>query len=474
MSEAMLKYNFEGLMASAIFGEHGLERAQLDERAPALEEARAAILSAHERGDLGFLDLVDAREELAAIQAVANARRSSGRFTQQIVIGIGGSSLGALAILESVADDSALAEDGLETYFSENIDPNGFARLLAKLDLEKTLVVVITKSGTTIETMSKFWILYDRMVEALGEERAGEHVIAITDPVKGSLRPMAERFGFETFPVPPEVGGRFSVLTSVGLLPLALAGYDIEGLLDGAREVRDRFISEAVSENAPMQAALHQILLAERGVKQVVMMSYCDRLLPMVDWFRQLWAESLGKRYDRHGKEVFTGITPLKALGVIDQHSQVQLYAEGPHDKHICFLEVERIGPALEVPAREGFPDALGHLVGKTLGELLEAELEGTKLALRDAKRPTSSWRMGSASPEEIGAFVLSWEISTAVAGELLDIDAFDQPGVELGKKIAHGLLGRDDLVELAASYTSQVGTNADAAKLGLSVLGEG
>jgi glucose-6-phosphate isomerase len=137
-------------------------------------------------------------------------------------------------------------------------------------------------------------------------------------------------------------------------------------------------------------------------------------------------------------------------------------------------LEVERIGPALEVPAREGFPDALGHLVGKTLGELLEAELEGTKLALRDAKRPTSSWRMGSASPEEIGAFVLSWEISTAVAGELLDIDAFDQPGVELGKKIAHGLLGRDDLVELAASYTSQVGTNADAAKLGLSVLGEG
>ena len=470
MGEATLKYNFEGLMASAIFGEHGLERAELDEREAALEDARAAILAAHDRGDLGFLDLVD--QDLAAIEAVASARRSSGKFTQQVVIGIGGSSLGALAILESVADRSELRDDGLETFFSENIDPNGFGRLLGKLDLEKTLVVVITKSGTTIETMSKFWILYDRMVEALGFERAGEHVIAITDPEKGSLRPMAKRFGFEAFPVPPEVGGRFSVLTSVGLLPLAIAGFDIVGLLEGARVVRDRFVEERATENAPMQAALHQILLAERGVRQVVMMSYCDRLLPMVDWFRQLWAESLGKRFDRHGQEVFTGITPLKALGVIDQHSQVQLYAEGPHDKHICFLEVEHIGPELRVPERDGFPAALGHLVGKTLGDLLEAELEGTKLALRDAKRPTSSWRMGSACAQEIGAFVLSWEISTAVAGELLDIDAFDQPGVELGKKIAHGLLGRQDLVELAASYTSQVGVDEESSKLGLSVLG--
>lgn len=460
MGESKLQYGFEGLMSDAIFGEHGLERADIDARRGALESARSAVLGAHERGDLGFLDLVD--QDLGPIMAVARERLESGDYTQQVVIGIGGSSLGALAILETAADRSALAEGGLETFFSENIDPHGFAKLLARLDLAKTLVVVITKSGTTIETMSKFWILYDRMVEALGEEQAGSQIIAITDPVKGSLRPMAERFGFSTFPVPPEVGGRFSVLTAVGLLPLALAGFDIASLLDGARAVRDRFIEEDAGANAPMQAALHQIMLAERGVAQVVMMSYCDRLLPMVDWFRQLWAESLGKRFDRQGQEVFTGITPLKALGVIDQHSQVQLYAEGPHDKHICFLEVDEIGPPLTVPARDGFPDALGHLVGKSLGELLEAELEGTKLALRDANRPTSTWRMGSASAQEIGAFVLSWEISTAIAGELLDINAFDQPGVELGKKIAHGLLGREDLVELAASYTSKAGGDGE------------
>ena len=244
------------------------------------------------------------------------------------------------------------------------------------------------------------------------------------------------------------------MLTSVGLVPLVLAGFDVEGLLEGGRAARDHFLASPVGSNSCALMAAHQVALMRAGISQVVMMAYCDRVLPLVDWFRQLWAESLGKRVDRQGRVVHTGITPIKALGVIDQHSQVQLYAQGPNDKHICFLEVEQVGPPLRVPAREGFPEALGHLVGKTLDELLEAELQGTRSALQAAGRPVSRFRMRSGSAFEVGGFMMGWELATAVAGELLDIDAFDQPGVELGKKIAHGLLGRADLRELAASYT--------------------
>jgi glucose-6-phosphate isomerase len=368
------------------------------------------------------------------------AESEEDRWTDQVVLGIGGSSLGARAVLE--ASRGTMFLDGLRTHFSENVDPVSFLHLLDQLDLSTTRLVLISKSGNTIETMAKFWILYDRLIEQVGEEQAAHHVVAITDPARGALRPMVEQRGWTSFEVPPNVGGRFSVLTAVGLVPLALAGYPIDRLLAGARAARDRALSDEVGQNACLQAAAHQILLARRGVNQCVMMAYSDQLLCMVDWFRQLWAESLGKAVDRAGQQVNTGITPISALGVIDQHSQVQLYMEGPADKHVTFLEVTRFGRDVSVPLREGFAPGLEHLQGKTLGELLEAELVGTRRALEQAGRLTSRWVMSGLEPEAMGAFLMSWQIITAIAGELLNINAFDQPGVELGKKIAHGLLG--------------------------------
>ena len=428
-----------------------------------LEHAKKTVLAAHERGDLGFLTCFeDGLDEMRSLTEEILAEE--GRFTHQLILGIGGSSLGALAILATRAEVRA-PHGYLETHFSENMDPRSFKRLLDALPLEKTLVIVISKSGTTIETMSKFWIVHELLVERVGLEEAASQIVAITDPQSGSLRRLVNERGFKSFGVPPEVGGRFSVLTPVGLLPLLLAGYDVDGLIAGASAMARHIESTAdITRDITAQAAADQIeLLLTHDIDEVVLMPYCDDLLPLADWFRQLWAESLGKRFDREGKEVFTGITPLKALGVIDQHSQVQLYMEGPVNKHIMFLEVEAFEQDFIIPEREGFPEALHHLRGKSMAQILRAELEGTQAALTGAGRPTSRWVMERLDAPGVGAFILCWEMITALAGELLDIDAYDQPGVELGKKIAHGLLGHqahrklsDEMAPAQQGETSQ------------------
>lgn len=436
-----LRYDASGLELSAGAGARGVsgeDRARLRSR---LTRAHQQVRAAHERGELGFFDC-PARNTRELLEWAAQKRACGLR--EQVVIGIGGSSLGARALYESmdVLPDGSDGS-GLRTHFLENIDPVGAARLFDALDVAKTVFVVITKSGSTVETMSNFWIAWDQVVEAVGEERAPEHFVAITGADNQGLRQMAEAMGFETFNVPENVGGRFSVLTSVGLVPLALAGYDITALLDGAQTARECAALADYEQNILLQASADIFALYERGVDQIVMMSYSEQLLALADWFRQLWAESLGKARDRAGNQVHVGMTPIKALGVIDQHSQAQLYMEGPNDKLVTFLEVSEFGRDLSVPERPGLPPSLAHLAGKRLSEIFAAELQGTRRALQAAGRPTTTWRFDSVQPADLGNFIFAWEFITAIMGELLDINAFDQPGVELGKKFAHGLLGR-------------------------------
>lgn len=439
---AGLKYDGNGVNSSTI-GTAGITPAERDGLSATLDEARQAMKAAWDNGELGFLGCADADAE--PYLKYARELRESGRFTHQVVIGIGGSSLGARAVLASSTEPL----DGLKTHFSENMDPVGFLRLIERLDLQRTMFVVISKSGTTIETMSKFAWAWSRMQELVGEQ-ASDHFVAITDPARGELGPIAKRHGFPTFPVPPNVGGRFSVLTAVGLLPLAVAGYPIERLLAGSRAARTRAMEDPVAENAQLQAAADHFLLMDHGISQTVMMVYSDVLYPLADWFCQLWGESLGKARRRDGELVETGLTPVRALGVVDQHSQIQLYAEGPRDKHVVFVETQQFAEDLTIPA-DALPDGLSHLGGKSMSEILGAELRGTRAALRHAGRPTSTWSFEVIEPEAIGGFIMAWEFITAVMGELLDVNAFDQPGVELGKKIAHGLLGRDGFDEFAA-----------------------
>lgn len=428
----MLSFN-----ATDLYGDNLIPEDQApsgdDER---IREAVEDLFGRFESGEVGFDRAPDT--DPAPIEAWAAERRKE-QWTAQLVIGIGGSSLGARAVLHSALPRQ---RRGLDTYFADNLDPESVDRLFNYLDPETTLVVVVTKSGTTIETMSQFWTARKWLRDAVGEERASRQIVAVTDPEGGELRRLVEQHGWYEFSIPRNVGGRFSVLTPVGLVPLALAGYPIETLLEGAREARDRNDTiEAAAERWGVVAAQH-LQLGDRGFDQLVMMTYADRLRGMVDWFRQLWAESLGKARTREGDEIHAGTTPVKAVGVIDQHSQIQLYREGPNDKHVSFLEVEQFERERTVPDSPRLPEALEHLSGQNISSIFSAELDGTRAALKEAGRPISTWTFDAVTPRTVGAFLYSWQMITAVASELLGINAFDQPGVELGKQIAHGLLG--------------------------------
>ncbi|MFW6054218.1 MAG: glucose-6-phosphate isomerase, partial [Persicimonas sp.] len=258
-----LSYDASGLQPSIAGEERGVsdeDRAQLAER---LATALKDVMAANRRGELGFIDCPDI--DPGPIVEWAEQKRA-GDFTDQVVIGIGGSSLGARAIYESMSGSAGRGQDGLRTHFAENVDPVGVANLFDSLDLTKTLFVVVTKSGSTIETMTKFWYAFDRLVDEVGPEQASEHFVAITGPDNAGLRAMVDEYGFDSFAVPPNVGGRFSVLTAVGLVPLALAGYDIAALLGGAKKARENARGTEVAQNPLLRASADVYTLYERGV----------------------------------------------------------------------------------------------------------------------------------------------------------------------------------------------------------------
>mgnify|MGYP006281751001 CR=1 FL=1 len=439
---ASLTYDNHGLRRSTIGDDFGVSEEERESLAQRLGEAREAVADAHESGELGFLDLPDRATD--GIEAWASRKRE-GRWTDAVVIGIGGSSLGARAILDASRPEDL---DGLRVHVSENIDPESFGDLLDDIPLDSTLFVVVTKSGTTVETMGKFAIAFDRLENELGPGRASSQVVAVTSPDSGALRRLARKHGFETFDIPPNVGGRFSVLSPVGLVPLALAGFSIGDLIHGARDARDRLLEAPFEDNSVLQATADLHLLYQRGVTDLVMMAYSDRLGTLVDWFRQLWAESLGKARNRAGDRVHTGMTPIKAIGTIDQHSQAQLYMEGPASRVVVFLQAENFDRELTIPDTEGLPEELDHLTGHALGDVLNAALDGTQRALAQKGRPTAKWTFERIQPRSIGGFLIAWEAITALMGELWNINAYDQPGVELGKRIAHGILGDPENAE--------------------------
>ncbi|MDD5251027.1 MAG: glucose-6-phosphate isomerase [Patescibacteria group bacterium] len=416
-----------------------MPKADLIDLARRLEPVRAAVIKQWRSGQLGFMAIPERTADLKAVEAMA---KTVGReFKTLVVIGIGGSDLGARMLVKALKP----AGKGMEIRFiGANTDPDEMAALLRDLDWRKTAINVISKSGDTIEPMSAFVLLRDRLVKAVGVNRHARHVIATTDTEKGTLRKIADREGYRTLPVPADIGGRFSVLTPVGLFPAACAGIPVRRLVVGCRAVRDEFAAAKTMDNGPLMfAGLQHDGYVRRSQHITVLMPYGERLREFGSWFRQLWAESLGKRLDRHGKVVNHGFTPVAALGATDQHSQVQLYNEGPFDKTLTFIEVESPDADFRLP--NPYPDIEGtaYMAGHRLGEILHAERAATSLALTENGRPNGTVFVPRVSPEAVGALVNFFQIATAVAGELLDVNAYDQPGVEAGKKHMYKLLGR-------------------------------
>jgi glucose-6-phosphate isomerase len=445
----MLAFDYRNCLSEAV-KQHGVSP---DDLAGALrrypEVHKTVVLKARNPElPLGFIRLPFDREGLPDILALA--RRTRNRFDTFVVAGIGGSALGNLALQGALRDRywnlRSLKERGgrPRLFVLDNIDPESMKSFLETVDLRRTMINVISKAGTTAECLAVFFVIWQKLQKAVGAKKARSHVVLTTDKEKGFLRELAnEGFCEESFVIPRNVGGRFSVLSPVGLVSAACSGINVRALLDGAQEAAERFRvqDEAVSSEpspAYLFAALNW-LLYRQGKTMCVMMPYADALYGMADWFRQLWAESLGKEKDNAGNIVNVGPTPIKALGATDQHSQVQLYREGPNDKVVVFLSVEKYRAAVRIPPFKGH-----YLSGHTLNELIRAEERATRVALTRSQRPNMTIRFPRIDERSVGEFIFMMELATAYAGELFNINAFNQPGVELAKNYTYALLGRD------------------------------
>jgi glucose-6-phosphate isomerase len=414
----------------------------------AFARAHAAVESSRSAGLLGFLDLPYAVETVSQVKQLAEGFGQW--FEDVVVLGIGGSGLGAKALKDALLglfwnDLSAEARDHFpRLHVVDNPDPSTMRGLLARVDPGRTLFNVISKSGATAETMAQYLVVREAVEQAVGDARARGHFLFTTDPTQGVLRRIGEAEEIPMLPVPENVGGRFSVLSPVGLLPAAVCGIDVDALLAGAARVEERCRSDRLAENpAGVLATLLHHADSVRGRPIHVLMPYSDRLRSLALWFQQLWAESLGKARTLDGALRPTGPTPVPAIGATDQHSFLQLLMEGPHDKVVVFVEVEDHGPDAQIPSRHPEMPELSYLGGHTLGELINTERRATAEALRLERRPNATFRIPGLSAQAMGELLMLLQVATVYAGALYGVNPLDQPGVELSKRLTYGLMGR-------------------------------
>jgi len=451
----MIQVYWKNATSRIVGAPNGVRPLDLAQIEPRIQAAHRAVLAQIRADKLGYAKLPVRTDYRDQVQAVVDRYRDT--TTDVVVLGIGGSALGNIALHTALTPTTHNHRTGKRTgrakvWVLDNIDPPGVAdtlRMLARR-LQTTMFNVISKSGETAETAAQFMIVRDLLHRRAGADYA-RRIVATTDANKGTLHDIARREGYTMLPVPDDVGGRFSVLSPVGLLSAAMSGIDIDELLAGAAAMKQHVETAPWQQNpACILAAIHYLMDTAKGKPMHVMMPYSSRLYSLGDWYRQLWAESLGKRLSRGGQEVFVGPTPVKALGTTDQHSQVQLYREGPNDKFVVFLEV------LKHPRDARIPDVYGDVPGLTylrkarLSKLLNAEKLATEFALAQSQRPSVTIRFDAITPQTVGQFLYLYEFTTSLCGELYDINAYDQPAVELGKQATFALMRREGYHDLA------------------------
>ena len=442
-----MKFHYGRMLSDRLDGEHGIPRTRITELARRFGDVQAEVRRRRSQGEYGFYGLGDQPQAVQAIRRFAEGVGQA--FDHILVLGIGGSALGAKALLNALRRPAwnELDDEGREFFprltVLDNVDPTSVADALRRIDPRRVLVNVISKSGGTAETMAQYLVVRNWLEQALGPA-ATRHLVFTTDPVKGALREIAQRDGIAALEVPPDVGGRFSVLSPVGLLPAALVGIDIEALLGGARDALARAEHDDLRHNpAALYSALHWTADTTLGTRVHVLMPYTDRLREFAEWYRQLWAESLGKARDRRGQTVHLGPTPVGAVGATDQHSQVQLFMEGPFDKVITFVAVDHFAEDVAIPPGSSLPADLAYLPGHTLGGLLHAEYQATAAALARMGRMNCSLHLPALSAAVLGEVIMFFQLATGYAGVWYGIDPFDQPGVELGKRLTYAAMGR-------------------------------
>ncbi len=451
----MIQLYWKNATSKVVGARNGVSETDLENIAPEIEKAHQTVVQQCRSGKLGYSALPGRKQYRDSVMELVGRYR--GHTTDLVVLGIGGSALGNIALQAALNPSnynllSDTRRPGPRLFVLDNVDPALVEDTLKFIGrrMATTLINVISKSGETAETASQFMIFREAMRKKLGDG-FGKRIIATTDMEKGTLHDIAKADGYPMLEVPGDVGGRFSVLSPVGLFSAAMCGVDIDELLAGAAAMKARVESGDWKTNpACMLAAIKFIAFTAKKKTMHVMMPYSNRLYMLADWYRQLWAESLGKATDRTGSEVFTGPTPIKALGTTDQHSQVQLYREGPNDKLTVFLEVEEHPEEIRVP--DVFEEVAGltYLRRKKLSKLLNAEKLATEYALAVSKRPTVTIKFDKITPHTVGEFIYLYEFTTSLMGELLNINAYDQPAVELGKQATFALMRREGYTHMS------------------------
>lgn len=451
---ADIRVDFSGAKASAVGEEHGISPSDLKALAKPLAAAHRVLREDRRTKRYGFYDLYKDTATLKQVKALATKFLDRG-YENLVVLGIGGSALGMTALTTALRGSfynlsSGLGRKGFPKVFvMDNVDPETFSDMLAHCDLEKTLFNVISKSGGTAETLSQMFVVLHELERVVGADLLKQHLVVTTGRSKRGAKPSpleeaAKAYKLSRLEVPANVGGRFSVFSSVGLFPAAMLGMDLDALAAGCRAMDKRCSSADLSSNPAYQmAAYHALACLQKDKPISVMLPYADSLRDVADWYRQIWAESLGKRRSLSGAtNHYAGQTPVKALGVTDQHSQLQLYLEGPNDKLITVLETGTFRKKLTIPSNPaGKP--IAYLKGATLNSLLKAECSATIDALREAKRPVIRVKLPKVNEHTMGQLLYMFEVQTAMAGRLFEVDAFDQPAVERIKILTRKYLGR-------------------------------
>lgn len=441
-----IRLDFNNMMSEFV-GNQGITPQDIEDIKNQIDKAKAAMVEKRNAGKMDWRDLPYNQREVAD-EIISFVNEVKDKFETLVVLGIGGSALGPLAVQQALNHPyynelSKEKRNGFpKLYIADNVDPEKLVYLFDIIDITKTAFNVISKSGSTSETMSQFMIIKQMLEEKLGE-KAKEHIICTTDKENGNLVKIAKEENYKTFIIPAGVGGRFSQLTPVGLLPAAFCGIDIKAMLDGAGYMDELCKNEDIFKNPGFMYAILNYISINKGKNICVLMPYADSLKYISDWYAQLWAESLGKRVDNDGKVVNVGSTPVKALGATDQHSQVQLYTEGPFDKIIVFMGVDKYKESITIPKIYQDLPSLGFLGGVTQDELIKTEQVATEFAILKSGKMNMTITLPEVNAHTIGQVLYLFEVATAFTGELLNINAFDQPGVEEGKNATYAFFGR-------------------------------
>jgi glucose-6-phosphate isomerase len=462
MPESKIRLYYKNVTAEVIGEKHGISTEQLKALAVRTEPLIVELNRQRTGGQTPYRDLPYRDRYPQDVKKLV--KELQGRCENFVVLGIGGSALGSIALQTALNPymynlDDAQRQGRPRLFVFDNVDPAQFGGFLdwVQPNLDKTVFNVISKSGRTAETAGQFLAIRQKLEDVLGPDAAREHIIATTDPEEGTLHKIADEMDFRRLEVPPGVGGRFSVLSPVGLLSAAMCGIDIDSLLAGARDMDERTSATDFYRNpAAVNAAINWHYY-NSGKRIFVMMPYTYALKDFADWYRQLWAESLGKYRDLAGDKVYVGPTPVKALGTTDQHSQVQLYREGPNDKLFTFLQVKEFNRDVEIGQSPDCAPELDYLGSTKMSKLLSSEKLATEYALLQSRRPCLTVTFPEISAYSIGQFIYLYEVTASLAGLLFGINVYDQPAVELGKEATFALMGKggEEYKELAKQIQS-------------------